>query len=202
KGQVADRARDRSALQARRARRQGRRQRGRSAILAPDRVELELPHEQRSARAFRDRTGRGDREGRDRLARREERDLRRRLRRLRRGAPPRRGTGAEVRRARGRRRPRWIPLGIALIALLAIAGVFKATSSRRNAPPVPDPDTSGREGLVVELLTSARKGVLEHPDSVGAWKHFAAVLDAHDHSAEAVTAYRRALDLAPDDEWC
>ncbi|MFN0006377.1 MAG: hypothetical protein ACKVXR_00600, partial [Planctomycetota bacterium] len=106
------------------------------------------------------------------------------------------------RRKGGRtRRPRW-PIFVIGLVLGGAAVAWWRSSASSVAFSVPDPDTSEREALVVESLTKARNAVLAKPDSPEAWRHFAAVLDVYEHSAEAEIAYRRALELAPGDLWC
>jgi tetratricopeptide (TPR) repeat protein len=61
---------------------------------------------------------------------------------------------------------------------------------------------SDMEELVVEIVAKARRGVLASPDSSRAWRNFATVLDAHEYWADAEIAYRRAIELAPEDWWC
>jgi tetratricopeptide (TPR) repeat protein len=64
------------------------------------------------------------------------------------------------------------------------------------------PDLGTTESQVVERIEEAASRVRQHPDSAEAWGSLAMVLDAHGFLDEAVTHYRRAIELDPDDfEW-
>ncbi|MFN0007661.1 MAG: tetratricopeptide repeat protein, partial [Planctomycetota bacterium] len=89
-----------------------------------------------------------------------------------------------------------------LLALAAAACLTALGCSRRAevaGPPVPDPDTTGMEAPVVEIIRTGRGRVSRDPDSGEAWSFLAAVLDIHGFPRDAETAYRRALELAPND---
>jgi predicted Zn-dependent protease len=111
--------------------------------------------------------------------------------------------------ARPRRRPKLVGVlaALAVIAAIAFTVLSKRSSSptgtsRGSAVDVPDPDTSGMELPVVEIIAESRARVLQNPNSGEAWGSFAAALDAHDLFRHAEVAYRRALELAPDDLKC
>lgn len=89
-----------------------------------------------------------------------------------------------------------------LLALAAAACVTVLGCSRRTevaSPKLPDPDTTGMETPVVDIIRTARGRVSREPSSGEAWSFLAAVLDIHGFARDAETAYRRAMELAPDD---
>jgi predicted Zn-dependent protease len=95
-------------------------------------------------------------------------------------------------------------IAAASIALVALAPLWwnspsRSSSRSANVVPVPDPDTTGFEAPVREIIAQARRGVVDHPTSLDAWGWLATVLDAHLFSSHAEIAYRRALELAPND---
>jgi protein O-GlcNAc transferase len=99
---------------------------------------------------------------------------------------------------------RGVLIAVASIVLGAVALVWWNGSSPlrsrpANAVEVPNPATTGYEAPVQEIVAQARRGVLDNPSSADAWGWLAAVLDAHRFFEHAEPAYRRALELAPDD---
>jgi tetratricopeptide (TPR) repeat protein len=98
----------------------------------------------------------------------------------------------------------WVWIAVASIVLGAAALLWWNSSSRsrsRLASPVevPNPNTTGFEEPVQEVIARTRQAVLDQPTSMMAWGSFATVLDAHMFFSAAEIAYRRALELAPDD---
>ncbi len=95
--------------------------------------------------------------------------------------------------------------GLTLACSLGLIGPGCWGGDQARRPPavteaaIPAPDLAGAEGPVVEKVTRAREAVGGNPASAGAWGHLGMVLDAHGFFANAVTCYRRAGELAPDD---
>ncbi|MBK7643456.1 MAG: tetratricopeptide repeat protein [Planctomycetes bacterium] len=97
-----------------------------------------------------------------------------------------------------------------LLLLVCLAAAGAALLSKRPpkltpptvapTPAVPNPPLAELEAPVQEILAASRKGVVEAPASANAWGWYAAVLDAHQYSAEAQVCYRRARELAPRDK--
>lgn len=117
--------------------------------------------------------------------------------------------------ARAKSRPAPARRPVVVGFLVAAAGISAITltvlspwsssgtkTARESAVDVPDPDTSGMEVPVIEIVAESRARVLRDPGSADAWGSFAAVLDAHDLFRHAEVAYRRAMELAPDDLKC
>jgi tetratricopeptide (TPR) repeat protein len=67
---------------------------------------------------------------------------------------------------------------------------------------VPEPDLTGMEPRVVDALQSARAAVLGDAESAEAWGELGALYDAHLLTDLAVSCYRKAAELAPEEfEW-
>lgn len=74
-----------------------------------------------------------------------------------------------------------------------------ATALSAALPQIPDPDLTGAEPQVVEVLHNARSAVLADPRSAKAWGIYGVTCDAHGLNVEAEICYHQACDLAPDD---
>ncbi|NOT29203.1 MAG: tetratricopeptide repeat protein, partial [Planctomycetes bacterium] len=90
-------------------------------------------------------------------------------------------------------------LALVSFALLVLALLWLRARGARAEIVVPDPLTPEMLAPVRDALTSARRTVLESPDSAAAWGGFAEVCDAHHLYPEAELAYRRASALDPRD---
>ena len=97
-----------------------------------------------------------------------------------------------VSRFRNRRVCRATPIVLALALMAGCAAGLE----------LPDPDLTGVEPRVVELLQEARRAVQQAPESAEAWGDLGALYDAHLLTDLAVQCYRNAVRLAPEEfEW-
>ena len=64
---------------------------------------------------------------------------------------------------------------------------------------IPNPDTGEMQAPVARAFSAARQAVVDEPNSAKAWGKFGAVCEAHGLYDYAVTCYRRAHALAPND---
>jgi len=105
--------------------------------------------------------------------------------------------------APSRRRPLGLWIAAASIALGAAAFAGWKLLQRRTEPApaasVPEVDTTGFEVPVQEIIAQARRDVVANPTSARTWARFATVLDAHRLGTPAEFAYRRALEIGPED---
>ena len=90
-------------------------------------------------------------------------------------------------------------LWLAAVVAVVIAAVFVLWGGGPDLPDPPDPDLSGMEPEVAEVIRRARGGVLDDPDSPDRWGALGAALLAHELHLEAATAYAAADALADDD---
>ncbi|HEX6883395.1 MAG TPA: tetratricopeptide repeat protein [Planctomycetota bacterium] len=94
-------------------------------------------------------------------------------------------------------RRRWLPLGLAGLALAVGLLAWWRGSATSLAAAVPDPVTPEMAAPVRRALASAREAVLAAPDSGSAWGALAEVCDAHHLYPEAEQAYRGAAAREP-----
>ena len=90
-------------------------------------------------------------------------------------------------------------LWIAAAAAVATAVLFLVQMGGPDLPDPPDPDLSGMEPEVAEVIGRARAGVLDDPGSPDRWAALGAAFLAHELHSEAATAYAAAGALADDD---
>jgi len=87
-------------------------------------------------------------------------------------------------------------------ACLVLVTILITGCDRGRGPPqqsdVPRPDIAGAPAAVIAAVRDARQAVLDDPEDAGAWGHYAIVLHAHAWTDEAATAYRAAMQRAPD----
>ncbi len=86
--------------------------------------------------------------------------------------------------------------GLALVALLAIAWLVWQRSDSQGPPTVDLGDTNT---AVRQVVDSAMTMIELQPESAEAWAELAMVYHAHDFVEAALTAYREAESLAPED---
>lgn len=102
-----------------------------------------------------------------------------------------------------------IIVSVVLVLGAAVAFVVVSPAGVRDffspvtPPPVPDLYLDDLEPRVAHALSQARDAVVADPTSVERWGKLGMVCDIHGFSAEAVTCYEFAIQLAPDDaRWC
>ena len=118
------------------------------------------------------------------------------------GGPSRRPAGRDgtppipaADRRGGASRSLW--LGAAASVLVAAFFVLRGVGP--DLPDPPDPDLSGMEPEVAEVIRRARTGVLDDRDSPDRWAALGAAFLAHELHSEAASAYTAAGALVPDD---
>jgi tetratricopeptide (TPR) repeat protein len=92
-----------------------------------------------------------------------------------------------------------------LVALLAAGGLIgllgyqKVLVPRRHLDALPRPDLTTAEPPVVARVKELMEAVRRAPSSGPAWGRLAINLDVHDFKPEAVSCYRKAAELEPDE---
>ena len=74
-----------------------------------------------------------------------------------------------------------------------------APGRRAEVPPIPDVPAEWTDPPMRELAAEKRRAVEAAPRDGTAWGELGMVFDAHERGAEAITCYRTAAELAPDD---
>lgn len=90
-------------------------------------------------------------------------------------------------------------LWLGAAAAILIAAFLVLRGGGPDLPDPPDPDLSGMEAEVAEVIRRARTGVLDDRDSPDRWAALGAAFLAHELHSEAATAYSAAGTLAADD---
>lgn len=93
------------------------------------------------------------------------------------------------------RRRTW--LGLALFAVLALAGVGGWWWWYSAPPPPPTVDLAGVDPAIAELIESTRREVIARPRSSASWGKLGMVLQAHGKPSEASFCYEQAERLDP-----
>jgi tetratricopeptide (TPR) repeat protein len=102
--------------------------------------------------------------------------------------------------ARTTRRRAWPP--IALLVGAGLVGVLvyqKVLVPGRHLEALPRPDLTTAEAPVAARVKELMEAVRRDPSSGAAWGRLAISLDVHDFKPEAVSCYRKAAELAPDE---
>lgn len=89
----------------------------------------------------------------------------------------------------------WLTVAAAAIALAAIT--YYALETR--GPEIPQVDLSTMEPRVAERISEYSAAVESVPENAKAWARLAQVFHAHDLFTQAIDAYDKAMQLAPDD---
>ena len=89
-----------------------------------------------------------------------------------------------------------LPWPLALVVILVVSWSVGCDGKPTGGQVLPDPDLSGMEPQVAQLLRRARQAVVER-DSVGSWGELGAAYDAHGLLEHAESCYRRAHELDP-----
>jgi tetratricopeptide (TPR) repeat protein len=98
-----------------------------------------------------------------------------------------------------RRRWRRIRTGLAVLAVIAVAGLGTYLALRPAVPPVPVIDLTDADPAVAEAITAARTAAVQSPRSAGAWGRLAMTLHAHAYRTDATTCYAAAATLDTND---
>jgi tetratricopeptide (TPR) repeat protein len=102
--------------------------------------------------------------------------------------------------ARTARRCAWPPIALlAGVGLVAVLVYQKVLVPRRHLEAVPRPDLTTAEAPVAARVKELMEAVRRDPSSGAAWGRLAISLDVHDFRPEAVSCYRKAAELAPDE---
>ncbi|MCA9743251.1 tetratricopeptide repeat protein [candidate division KSB1 bacterium] len=93
----------------------------------------------------------------------------------------------------------WIPSKILLLLCLVLTTISIFGCSTPAEEKLPEPNLTELESYAAEKISALREQVEQKPNDAEAWGKLAMNLDIHDYKSEAIPAYEKAIELAPDE---